>query len=175
MSTKSQKLVWAMAISGSVGFVALLVYVAFHADAYARQINSYSRIVHFLAWRVTFSAVGMFLVFCAVVTTFQSLRLILSGFLSQGTVVGYEFEEDCYLPIVEFIDRSGAPRRFTSSSGSGKKPYPEGRCVMILYDPTKPEDAAIRAFWTLWLYPLVLSAFAVLFLVTGFGILDHGK
>jgi hypothetical protein len=179
MSTNARKFVWVAAFVGFAAFLGLLGFVALHADVYARQINIYSRIVGFLSQNVVFSAVGLFLTFCAGITTFKSVRLVSKGSLAQGTVVAYEFEEDCYLPVVEFSDRSGVLRRFTSATGKGNKPYQEGGRVTVLYNPAQPEQAAIRAFWTLWLFPVVLSAFGVWFSLAGFGILDrmlnHGR
>jgi hypothetical protein len=170
LSRKSQRVVWLAALLGFAAFLGLLIFVAFHADVYARQIKVYSRAVD-VTGRLVFSAIGIFLAVCGAGTTFRSVRLVLGGTLTQATVVGHKFEEDCYFPIVEFADHSGRSCHVTSSTGSGNKPYDEGQRVTILYNPAKPQDAVIRAFWRLWLYPLVLTAFAVLFILSGLGIL----
>jgi len=111
--------------------------------------------------------------FLAAATAFQSIRLVLRGTLAKGTVVGHQREQECYWPIVEFTDRNGSQRRFTSRSGRGKAPYRKGSRVTVVYEPANQNRAEIRAFWTLWLFPVVLSAFAALFLAVAFGVIGH--
>jgi hypothetical protein len=103
----------------------------------------------------------------------QSLRLLISGVSAFGTVVGYKRSQGKFLPIVEFTDRAAARRRFTSTTGLGVRSYAEGAQVLVVYDPAKPEKAGIRAFWSLWLFPVVTSVIAAGFLAVGSGVLER--
>jgi hypothetical protein len=106
----------------------------------------------------------------AILSIYESVRRLYRGVVTTGTVVGYQLVEDCYCPIVEFTAPDGSPRRFTSDSGRGTKQYREGKRVTVVYDPTKQSSAAIRSFSSLWLFPVVLTAFATVFLCAGLGV-----
>lgn len=109
----------------------------------------------------------------AAAMTWQSLRLLIRGVSASGTVVGYKRSEGSFLPIVEFTDRAATQQRFTSTTGMGVRQYVEGTRVLVVYDPAKPEKAEIRAFWSLWLFPVATSVFAAAFLAGGSGVLER--
>ncbi|SKA31774.1 Protein of unknown function [Enhydrobacter aerosaccus] len=66
-------------------------------------------------------------------------------------------------PTFEFVTSDGRTIDFTLSSGSTEQPYSAGDHVPILYDPTRPQNAQLISFITLWLIPLVLDAAGALF------------
>jgi hypothetical protein len=111
----------------------------------------------------------------AILTTYESLRRLFIGTIATGTVVGYELVEDCYCPVVEFTARDGSQHRFTSDSGRGTKQYRDGARVTIVYDPAREDRATIRSFSSLCLFPVVLAAFAAVFVCAGLGVFGHAK
>ncbi len=109
----------------------------------------------------------------AVGTAYESIRILVRGVVASGTVIGYKEVEDCFCPIVEFTDRSGSTRRFTSSSGRGVRQYADGARVTVVYDPLHPRRTQIRAFWSLWIFPAFMSLFAMLLIAAGFGLFSQ--
>ncbi|MCX6908375.1 MAG: DUF3592 domain-containing protein, partial [Verrucomicrobia bacterium] len=116
---------------------------------------------------------GCGLAILAAAMAWQSLRLLIRGVSASGTVVGYKRSEGSFLPIVEFTDRTATQRRFTSTTGLEVRPYAKGARVLVVYDPAKPQKAEIRAFWSLWLFPVVTSVIAAAFLAGESGVLER--
>jgi hypothetical protein len=138
-------------------------------------VSSFEHVVDVILTRALPLLIGSGLGVLARLTAYESLRRFRRGAFATGTVVGYELVEDCYWPIVEFTTRDGSQRRFTSGSGRGSKQYREGAKVSVVYDLVRKERAAIRSFSSLCLFPLVLTAFAAVFLCAGLGVFHHAK
>ncbi|MBL4784484.1 MAG: DUF3592 domain-containing protein [Cohaesibacteraceae bacterium] len=73
-----------------------------------------------------------------------------------------------YLPRVEFIDNGGIKQIFTSNSANSELSV--GEIVEVFYREDKPEDARINSFSTLWLPPIIMALFGVIFILVGSGV-----
>jgi len=116
---------------------------------------------------------GCGLAILAAALAWQSLRLLIRGASASGTVAGYKRRAGSFLPIVEFTDCTATQRQFTSTTGMGVRSYAKGARVLVVYDPAKPEKAEIRAFWSVWLFPVVISVVAAVWLAIGSGMLER--
>lgn len=79
-----------------------------------------------------------------------------------------------YAPTVRFTDKDGRERTFTSSTSSSPPSHREGDAVQVLYDPARDDKAEIDAFWDLWLGPLVVGIFGLVFPLVGAAVLLQG-
>ena len=80
---------------------------------------------------------------------------------AKGTVVEMvEHRDDrgksLYSPRVRFQTQDGKDREFTSTVGSNPPSFRTGEEVEILYDAASPAGAVIKAFSTLWLFPIAV-------------------
>ena len=66
-------------------------------------------------------------------------------------------------PQFTFTTDQGRIVTTTSMSGSTDQPYESGQKVGVLYDPSDPAHAEIDSVLTLWVAPLVLLPFALMF------------
>jgi hypothetical protein len=125
-----------------------------------------------LSW--AFVAVGMATQGGALLLLRPTLRLLRAGGVAEGTVVDNEASlvqsrgpaRTFYLPIVQFTTKRGERISFTSRTG-GLSARPKGSVVRVLYDPQRPQRAELASFRTLWLFPVVTSAFGLTFLAAG--------
>ena len=108
---------------------------------------------------------------------FGTRRLLTSGAMARGTVVGAKEEtswdddgvgrtRDGYRPVVRFTTADGRTVTFTSAVGYRSEPD-VGGAVGVRYLPADPEQAAIDSA-TLWVFPAVVG------LVFGLGLLAAG-
>lgn len=97
-----------------------------------------------------------------------------------GTVVGYKEQavsvpvsdgrhqnRTSYLPQVQFVSVDGQTNTFYSATGSGRKPYPIGAAVGVIYPLDDPAKATIRSFSNLYLFPSVALFFGMAFTLLG--------
>lgn len=80
-----------------------------------------------------------------------------------------------YKPVVSFTTKDGKQIKYISSVSSNPPSYHEGETVEIFYDPADPYDANINGFASLWLGPLILGIFGIIFFLIGFFIILFGK
>ena len=121
------------------------------------------------------AAYGVTLAGFVLIEAFRTRRLLTSGAMARGTVVGAEqdtsWDRDgrsstTYNPVVRFTTADGRTVEFTSAVGYSSEPD-IGGAVDVRYLPDDPEQAEIdRA--TMWILP---AAFGVL---GGLGLLVAG-
>jgi len=124
---------------------------------------------------VILAAYGVTLAGFLLIPAFRTRRLLQSGAMARGTVVGAEEDTSqdhdgtsstTYNPVVRFTTADGRTVEFTSAVGYSSEPD-VGGAVDVRYLPDDPEQAEIdRA--TLWVLP---AAFGVL---GGVGLLVAG-
>ncbi len=68
-----------------------------------------------------------------------------------------------FYPVFTFTDGAGTAQTQRSSYGSSTYKLQSGDAVTVLYDPSDPEHARIDSFQTLWLGPLAITGFGLLF------------
>lgn len=78
-----------------------------------------------------------------------------------------------YYPVIEYTTENGDTYSFTSKSGSYPSSYSEGDKVEIRYDPGSPGKAEINRFASLWMGPLIVGLFGVIFFVLGISMLRN--
>jgi hypothetical protein len=76
-----------------------------------------------------------------------------------------------YLPIVQFTAEDGRTIEFSSGVSSNPPAYDVGEEVSVLYDPAKPTDAKIDAFWQVHFVTVVLGGIGSLFFIVGAGLI----
>jgi hypothetical protein len=103
---------------------------------------------------------------------YQRTRSFVDGVeTAEGTVVELNRSSSTYRPVVRFRDRRGEEIEFMSSTGSNPPSYSRGERVEVLYLPSRPDQAQINGFFSLWLGPLILGFLGVVFLLIGGGIM----
>ena len=60
-----------------------------------------------------------------------------------------------YYPLVTFVCCDNQNIEFTGKPGVNPPLYKYGESVQVLFDKSKPRDARIYSFSSLWLFPLV--------------------
>ena len=75
-----------------------------------------------------------------------------------------------YAPRIEFVDESGGTRNFIGNA-SNPPAYREGDHVEVIFQRSQPETARINSFMSLWLFPIVMAAFGLLFTLAGGAVL----
>ncbi|HSP13549.1 MAG TPA: DUF3592 domain-containing protein [Thermoanaerobaculia bacterium] len=125
-----------------------------------------------VAW--AFLAVGAGTQVGALMLLRRPIRLMRAGGSANGVVVdseksmepGHGASSAFFFDVVEFATREGRSIRVTSEVGR-RVARAKGSRVRILYDPDQPHEAELATFPALWLFPVVLSAFGMPFLLAG--------
>ena len=123
-----------------------------------------------LIFGVIFTIPGLVLVGCGILSLRSARRKLRLWKRASGTVVGYSemktsAGKPCsYMPQVEFTTDDGKTLAFTSSHGTGKKRYPDGTTVNVLYAPEDPASATIQSFSDLFLLSIILLLMGAVFL-----------
>jgi len=72
-----------------------------------------------------------------------------------------------YAPQVSFVDNFGLPTTFTSNVSNNPPAYHVGEKVPVLYDKNNHQNAKINTFFQLWLGPIIMSFFGIIFVLAG--------
>jgi hypothetical protein len=72
-------------------------------------------------------------------------------------------------PVVTFTDHEGRSVEFISSVGSNPPSHRKGDVVEVLYLPDDSQQARIKGFIDLWLFPLILLGIGSIFFLFGLG------
>jgi hypothetical protein len=96
---------------------------------------------------ITSGAIAAVIFGLALLCLVQDHLLARSGRRAQGTVVDFQAEEDCFIPIIEFQDDGGAIRRESTGTGLGVKKPPVGSRVVVIHDPAGKWGCEIDSFW----------------------------
>ena len=95
--------------------------------------------------------------------------------LAEGTVVELVASRSSdsgttWRPVVRFVAADGKAVQFTSSTSTNPPSYSRGEKVDVLYSASRPHDAAIKGFLSLWLGPIIVGGIGAVFLAVGGGI-----
>ena len=133
-----------------------------------------------LKW--SFLAVGVFGFGFAAFLARRPIALLRAGGKAQGTVTRSESQlissskgpaRTYHFPHIEFTTAKGEKIAFRSAVGRGVA-LEKGTVVPLIYDPANPQDASIRSFGHLWLFPTVLCVLTLPFLLVGLAGLFSG-
>jgi hypothetical protein len=126
-----------------------------------------------LAW--AFVGVGVFGEAVAALLAWRSLRRLNAGGRAVGQVVGNDEQmverskgapRKFYFPVIAFESAGGVRTTFRSDTGR-PVPIPEGQALPVVFDPARPSVASVATFRTLWLFPALVSAVGLPFLLAG--------
>lgn len=115
--------------------------------------------------RTYFAIVGAVCLVCAFWLLVRRLRVLISGSIAVGRIVGHEARESdetmSYLPVVTFRDSSGTERRLTSVAGRSLRLPAIGSEVRVRYLPSDPNMTYISTFLHMWAAPFALAALGI--------------
>jgi hypothetical protein len=114
---------------------------------------------------VTAAAIAAILFLIAAAIVVEDRLLARHGRRTQGMVVGFEEEEDCFIPVVEYKDAKGETKRKTTRTGRGVQSPPVGSRVVIVFDPTGKYGCEIDSFWRRWGFALMVALIGAAFVV----------
>jgi len=125
-----------------------------------------------------FLASGVYMLYSSVSEYFENSAFLEKSWRNEGRVIEMvEVESNTgsrryvYLPKVEYVDRNGEKRIFTSESGSNPPEYDVGDVVEVIFPESQPEDARINSFFSFWFGPVIMAVFGGLFSLVGGGML----
>jgi len=101
--------------------------------------------------------------FFAVWTGYRAYDLERNGVQTTGTVVALAQNDDTVYPVFSFTDNEG--RRHTVRAKVTNDDYTVGDKANILYRPSKPLDARIDAWWSLYFASFLLSVLSIGFFI----------
>ena len=80
-----------------------------------------------------------------------------------------------FAPLIRFQTTDGKTVEFQSTFQSNPPAYTAGQTVPVLYDPDRPNSAAIASLFSIWGVTIILSAVGAIFLVVGIGAIVVGN
>lgn len=105
----------------------------------------------------------------AILSGATSLRLMMSGATTQGSVVSVLIREHRFSkgtplrqPVVEFM-ADNSTVRFRDESGAWRASSDLQGVVPVIYDQDRPEIASINQLWYLWYDPVVRFLISLVF------------
>ncbi len=106
---------------------------------------------------------------------YQGTRSLLTeAARAEGTVVNfmqaYSSHGVTYAPVVHFVNRNNETIVFVSSTATNPPGYAKGEKVEVLYFLTKPQEARINSFFSLWGGSVILGAMGAIFFLIGAGV-----
>ena len=82
-------------------------------------------------------------------------------------VIDREDRSRTYKPEYTFTDADGNEWTDVASVSTNPPSYDVGDKIAIVYDPDQPRDSRVNSFGALWLGPIILGVFSVVFLGAG--------
>jgi hypothetical protein len=121
-----------------------------------------------MVYAVMFGIVGAVLLALGVREVVATRMLLARAEPGRGTVVANTRpaalgRSAAYYPVVEFRARDGHVRSFQDRTGNVPPRYQVGDAVVVLYDPSRPEDARIDDRSSLWVGGILAIAFSAVF------------
>jgi hypothetical protein len=125
--------------------------------------------------------VGVLMLAGAIYLAFDTRAWLARAVEAPGTVIemvrvrnsdsgGYMFA-----PLVRFATAEGKTIEFQSTVHTNPPAYHAGERVTVLYDPAKPNSAAISGWFSIWAVPFILGIVGAGFVVFGFGAAAIGR
>ena len=105
----------------------------------------------------------------------RTQRFLASAREAQAEVVALQQRvgsgnERSYYPVLRFRTQEGSTKEVVSNVGSNPPRYKEGDSVVVLYDPAQPDNVRIHTAFNVWVFPIILGAIGIIFLLVGGGI-----
>lgn len=115
-------------------------------------------------------AIGLIFAIATIVSFAQAALFVAGAVRTDATYVGSVSRNGgrsggtFLYPQFRFTTDGGRLVTMTSRNGATDQPYADGERVSVLYDPARPENARLNSVM-LWIVPLCLAPFALLFTV----------
>jgi hypothetical protein len=90
-------------------------------------------------------------------------------------VVDRETHGSMFAPLVRFKTPDGKSIEFQSTTQSNPPSYYAGQTVTVLYDPGKPNSAAIAGLFSIWGATIILGIIGSVFLLIGLALAVTGR
>jgi hypothetical protein len=101
----------------------------------------------------------------------QSALRIIKWKTGFGNIVRYKTHysdgQKYYFPYVSYTTSWGESFTFESQQGRGTKNRKENKRVSVLYNPSNPEDAQIKSWSNLWMFPSFILGLSSAFIIGG--------
>ena len=115
-----------------------------------------------------FIIIGSLIAVAGLVWLFRTMAFVRGAAKASGQIVAVEHSRSykgrsIYHPVFTFKDSAGIIHTQRSSLGSADYSFAAGERVTVLYDPVAPEHSMIDSFQTIWLSPVFITAFGLLF------------
>jgi hypothetical protein len=124
--------------------------------------------------RYLFMAIGIGLLVVAGFLYYNTTTFLAEAAKAEGTVMDLVLsrsdDSTTYRPLIHFQDQQGETIEFMSSVGSNPPSYSEGDKVEVLYIPSKPQNARVNGWFSLWGAATIVGSLGVVFFLIGCGI-----
>lgn len=115
-----------------------------------------------------FILIGSLTAIAGLIWLFRTATFVMRASKAPGTVIEMERSTSSkggsiYNPIFTFTDASGIVHTQRTSTGSSSYTFEPGEKVGVLYDSAAPKHSAIDSFHTVWLAPLFITGFGLIF------------
>lgn len=115
-----------------------------------------------------FILIGSMIAIVGIIWLGNTASFVMRAAKASGTILEVERSttskgRSAYHPIFSFRDASGITHTQRTSTGSGYYSFERGENVTVLYDPSAPKNSKIDSFMTLWLGPLAITGFGLLY------------
>ena len=119
-----------------------------------------------------FVLIGLTSLTVCIITFVHTREFLASAKIAHGHVVRLDPNTSSHVPttyytVFTFLDDSEHPHTVRTSYAQSPPPYQAGDQILVLYPPDAPDDARIRSFSSLWLFPMILGAIGVVFPAAG--------
>jgi hypothetical protein len=125
--------------------------------------------------------VGILMLLGATYLYFDTRAWLKRSVEAQGSVIEMVAVRDretgslTFAPLIRFQTTDGKMVEFRSTFQSNPPAYTVGQTVPVLYDPDRPNSAAIVSLFSIWGVTIILSAVGAIFLVVGIGAIVVGN
>jgi hypothetical protein len=98
----------------------------------------------------------------------KRLDLMKNSETYRGCVVDNKLRRSSYHPVVEYVDKDGNKKIFTSGGASKPPSYSIGDSVTIMVHKKNDMKAEINTFANIWLGPILAGVLGLIFILIGF-------
>lgn len=115
-----------------------------------------------------FLATGILIAVIGAVWLTRTALFVRAASKASGQIIAMERSEgseggSVFHPVFTFTDGSGIIHTQLSSFGSSDYSFEPGESITVLYDAATPKHSQIESFQTVWLGPLLITGFGLLF------------
>jgi Protein of unknown function (DUF3592) len=115
-----------------------------------------------------FIVIGSLVAIAGLIWLVRTVVFVSGATKASGQVIAMERSEgskggSAYHPVFTFADSAGIVHTQRSSFGSSDYSFEAGERVTVLYDSTTPKRSKIESFQTVWLGPVFVTGFGLLF------------